>query len=449
MQVANQHTQQAMWDKNRLQPYFVRSVSREKHPVGRVYKDQGGDYRAEVQEVFVVQLANPKTGNERAIVIDPRHPQSRDHLKLAQDVLEGRVGGLTPVRLQFEKAEALDPNGNPVPGSKLLRVAEMENPAPTRNEAKVFVGGQHIGEWTTEVDSAVDHAVSFEVASQFSTYMQTLATDPDATEWKEIESAARKKLDEALMAQIPDPAQRQQEVARFMPTRDDFLAGRHVDPSGTQAAATVWDPKRSAVPQGNAEMAAFFTQRVLIERFQHNMLHVVHLDEEGKPYETNVITDTEGKLIEEQHIPAGKPKRNSEIDEMIVAEKARAIGTHMFAGYLKMQGADVKHPDLAAELKDNWRMHADVEKTLDALQVPAPMRAKHYFAVAATRAAMYRKDAAQRVEIEARKSMKFPESEVEKEKEDNRVKELLQGVTVLGQHASSAGKEIEGVSFGL
>jgi hypothetical protein len=444
MQVGAQQSQAAMWEKHRLEPHFVRGVTQEKHPVGKVYSSgdkEDPTFKAEIEEVYVVQLANARTGEEHSMVIDPRHPQARDHLKLVQDVIEGRVGGLTPVRMKFEEACALDPEGHEIASSVVDRVAEMESPSLSRGEAAVHMGGEKIGEWTPEVDLAVDRVVSFEVAHSFADQMNEIGNDPESLQWKGIEADAKKAMAREWGGQITDQAEMDRQIARYMPTREDFMAGRHADASGKGIEQSAWDPLRGPMPDTPAEQAQFCCQRALIERFQQRMQTLPRTDANGHAMSVDVVTDVENALIRDGHIPVGRPNRNPEVTNMVVAEKSRAIGTHMLAGYLSMQGANIRNEELASEVKEDHRLHADLLWTLEQHGVPKSEYAKHYFEVARARTNSYRADADNKVEVEARKAMKFPE--VSQDKKVNPLEHLEAGVKRFQSVASEVHSEMQ------
>lgn len=454
MQVLDQQTQAAMFEGNRLRPHFVRSISRSKRPVGRVYRDPDSKldhYLAEIEEAYVVRIYDPVLKKEFEVVIDPRHPQSRDQMKLAQDVIEGRVGGLTPLRMDIEQAEALDPEGNAIEGTAILRVAEMENPVLTRAQAKVVVGGHAIGDWSPELDAEVDRSCSFEIAKRFSTYMAEITQDPTQAKWGELLERGMTMMAADLRETGLDDADITKEIERHLISREDFLAGMHVDHAdGSRVVQTVWDPMRSRAPDATAEKADFYMQKALIEGFQQEMKFVQILDLSGNSTLSNIVTFTESKLLSEEALPAGKPQRQPEVTHLICDEKSRQIGTHLLAGYMRVQGAHVADRALAAELDAEWRLHADVLETLKNAQVTDPEDAKaHYFLAAQERAKFYAAESKLKVERLARASMKFP---VEKEPED---KEHFQPKAVVGvlQHVGDkmgeAGHSVESISFGL
>jgi len=129
------------------------------------------------------------------------------------------------VRMKFEKACALDPEGHEIASSVVDRVAEMESPSLSRGEAAVHMGGEKIGEWTPEVDLAVDRAVSFEVAHSFADQMNEIANDPESLEWKGIEADAKKAMAREWGGQITDQAEMDRQIARYMPTPRGFHGG--------------------------------------------------------------------------------------------------------------------------------------------------------------------------------------------------------------------------------
>lgn len=447
-----------MWEKSRLTPFFIRSVKMDKRPVGRVYEIKGefAEHRAEVEEVYVVTLADPKTGEEKEVVIDPRHAQSKEQLKIAQDVLEGRTGGLTPVRMSYEETRALDPEGIPIPGTEITRVAEMESPSPTRGEAKVLMGDKVIGEWSHELDAEVDRAVSFEIAEQFSVYMQGMENDPEQKAWGQLDVEARKRLAEKWKDRYPEPTELAEQIERFVPTREDFLAGRHASASLLQRHQRAWDPERNAMPDASAEkggdpqQATYLYQKTMIDLFQERMQKIECADSTGNLYQLDAISKTETDLIQAGHMPVGRPKRNEEITRIVVDEKARAISTHMFAGYLKTQGARIMDPSLKSELADTRSMHVDVLSVLTATpDVKPEEHTALYFRVAEKRADAYQKDAAKKVELEARKAMKFPLGPSPTDVLAERMSMVSTMSSNLAEHMSKAGSEIESIGFGL
>ena len=458
MFVSDQHSRDAMWEKTRLSPHFLRSVKVEKRPVGRVYEIKGEfpEHKAEVEDAYVLILSDPKTGHEHEVVVDPRHAQSKEHLKIAQDVLEGRVGGLTPIRLSFESTSALDPEGRPIPGTEITRVAEMESPSPTRGEAKVLVGDKVIGDWTPELDVEVDRAVSFEIAENFAVYMQGIQNDPDETAWKALDAAARVKLKKQWEDRFTDPGIMEEQIERFAPTREDFLAGRHASASLLQRHQRAWDPERNDVPAsssetgGDAQQATFLYQKTLIETFQARMQKIECADQEGNLFQIDAITKTETDLIQAGHLPAGRPKRNVEINRIVVDEKARAISTHMFAGYLKTQGARIMDPDLKKELDDPRSMNSDILAVLTATpDIKPEAHTALYFRTAEDRADTYQKAAAKKVEQEARKSMKFAVGPVAADVLAEKMNMVSSVSGNLADHMSKAGQDVESLGFGL
>ena len=455
-----------MFEQNRLRPHFVRGITREKLPVGRVYKVPGpkpkkgyesaeeeqppDKFLAEIEEAFVVRVYDPEDDKERDIVIDPRHEQSRDQIKLVQDLLEGRVGGLTPFRMEVETAVALDPTGNAIPGTQITRVAEMETPALTRGQAKVVVDGHPIGEWTPELDAEVDRSCSFEVARRFSDFMLNLADDPKAASWEEVSALGKTHFARHLKSTGNDQATVDRELARYSVLREDFLRGIHVDLTGLETVQSVWDPLRSPVPITAGEQSQYFIQRALIERFQETMQKVAKVNEKGETQFTDAILANESKLLELKALPAGKPQRNPIITEYICNEKSRQIATHLLGGYLKAQGATVKDAQLAEELDAEWRLHADVMSTLAAAKVPPADMPKMYFHATEARSLAYGDESRRKVEAKARACLKFPTTEHHGPDGDD---SLHKRAAALGEKALSlseeAGNAMEGISFGL
>jgi len=456
MQVLDQQTQAAMFEGNRLRPHFVRSISRSKRPVGRVYRERDPDskldhYLAEIEEAYVVRIYDPLEKKELEVVIDPRHPQARDQMKLAQDVIEGRVGGLTPLRMDVEYAEALDPEGNAIEGTAILRVAEMENPVLTRAQAKVVVGGHAIGEWSSELDAEVDRSCSFEIAKRFSAYMEEISKDPTEAKWLEVYRKGVDMMAANLKSAGLDDAEITKEIERHQIKREDFLAGMHVDQTnGTRIVQTVWDPMRSPVPGAPAEQADFFVQKALIAEFQNEMKCVQMKDSTGNTTFSDIVTFTEAKLMSEEALPGGKPQRQSQITHLICDEKSRQIGTHLLAGYMRVQGARVADRALAAELDAKWRLHADVLETLRDAEVTDPESVKaHYFLAAQERAKFYSAESRLKVERLARASMKFPVEKEPEDKEHFQPKAVVGVLQHMGDKMGEAGHSVESISFGL
>jgi hypothetical protein len=443
-----------MFESNRLRPHFVRGITRTKLPVGRVFQDpttKQESYLAEIEEAYVIRIYDPEAEREREIVIDPRHAQARDQIKLAQDVLEGRVGGLTPLRMEIEKASALDPQGNEVPGTEIMRVAEIENPALTRGQAKVLVDGHPIGEWTPEVDSEVDRSCSFDVARRFAGFMADLADDEQKAEWNAVAAAGRAHLAGHLKAQGLDEIGVEREIDRHAVSREDFLRGIHVDSSsGAATAQSVWDPLRSPVPKTTGEQADYFIQRALIERFQRSMRAVETVNSKGEAVFANIITVNEAKLIALEALPAGKPRRDPEVTAQTCDEKSRQIATHLLGGYMLAQGARVRDRFLGAELEAEWRLHADTMATLKAANVPPSEIGAMYFKATQARSLAYGEDSRLKVEKHARAAMKFPSHEDKGPSDDavwsKRSSEALDKTMKLGEEA---GHGIENITFGL
>jgi hypothetical protein len=106
-----------------------------------------------------------------------------------------------------------------------------------------------------------------------------------------------------------------------------------------------------------------------------------------------------------------------------------------------MQGANIRNEELASEVKEDHRLHADLLWTLEQHGVPKSEYAKHYFEVASARTNSYRADADNKVEVEARKAMKFPE--VSQDKKVNPLEHLEAGVKKFQSVASEVHSEIQ------
>jgi hypothetical protein len=427
------------WDKDRLGTYFVRGIRRDKAPVGNVYSekgdknDPGSEKTAEIKEVMTLLLYNPKTKETMEVIIDPRHPQSRDQLKIAQDVIEGRVGGLTPVRMAVERASALDKEGNEVAGTEIDRVGEMESPAMSRGQTSVSAFGKKIGEWTPELDAAVDRAVSLKAAKAASAYFGNV--EMGGVEWAAVQDRARAKLTEHWKGQIPDDAIAAK-IALYEPQNpQEMFDGRFQDRNGREIQGA-FDATREPPPVDNRTAEAqYFYQQSLVESFAEQM------QTEGG----GLLEATQGELMKDGIIPVKKPGVDPKIADSINYERARAVGAHLLGGYQQARGAAIINARLAGELADPGSLNSDVNGFMESEGLSQDQKGEFYLGVAGARSHAYHMDAKQGVKLAAEKCIKAPEDLKAKEHEAKK-EELLSGAhSFLEGHLKEASKAVEGV----
>lgn len=432
---------------------FVRRVHKVLLPAGRIQKLEDS-YKVEMVEADVVTVYNPTTQEEVQVAIDPRHPQARDQLKLIQDLLRGRLGGQTPVKLGMEIGAARDPDGAVIGDSEFLRLAEIETPAPARGENKVVKDGEVLGEWTAELDSAVDRAVSFEIMDAYAAFMGEVASRDDAGAWEEIDANAKIALAAIWSERFLEKGQLEAEIERVSPTRDEFLRGEVRSHDNRPPEQMVFDPVLNDLPSADipanelAQQALFVYQRAFIERFQQRMLEETLVLKGGEVEKTNVLQKVEGELEHEGKLPAKHPKRDKEVTRLIVEEKARALATHLLAAELQAKGAAVRCTSLAEELRDPKGISADVQRCLEA---NPGIRPEDYGAeftrMASERAKAYKHDAHNRVRDIATRTLKFPEkAPVEP---SNVGKKVVDGLSSAARAANQSAETLEGISYGL
>lgn len=459
------HAPNTGWASPRLKPFFIRELKQGLHPVGRVYevKDAAGNgtgvFDAEIEEAYELVLQDPETGKEHTVIIDPRHPQHQQQLKIAQDVLEGRVGGMTPVMFSSRYAWALDPKGNRISGTKVPVVKEADSPQPHREELK----GSN-GEWTPELDREVDRATSLEIARRFSEKMDRLAAADDPArrgamdsnalataddDWTRIETRAQTKLAGQWRDSGMTDADIAMHLARLAPTRENALAGQFFDATGT-VKQVAFDTQRD-VPTDVAEQVAFAYQQAIVEDFTEEMQHV------GAPEPVpggtssptaDILTYTELELVAAGRLPCARPVRHDRISRLVSQEKSREAATHLLAGMLQAKGAEVRNPTLDQALGDANRINQDIIGSMNTASVLPANHGSAYFTMAKARLANYREQADLRVLQSAKKTMKFTGGPAGIKQIPH--SELLSGaIEKVAEHATEAGHSIEGISFGL
>ena len=444
MQVTDDRNNSSL-KKDKLKPYFVRAIELEKHPVGKVYakKDpnnaaaqEKGDMDAEVEEAYVVTLADPVSGIEKKIVIDPRHQQSRDQLKIFQEVLAGRTGGLTPVRLAVEQTAAMDKEGNYLDHTTITRVAEMESPALTREESKI----EGVGEWTPTIDAAVDRVASFRTAEKCIQHMDAVSRGGE--EWQKVRAHAASLMRHDLTRDAAQagiefgPEAIEHQVDSLLPQTPREMFEGCVDTAGdgspVQKAFDVSKPPPATLTP--EERAQYFIQLAMVDEFRR------------ASQDQDFIGMAETELVENRYLPCGKPGRTEEVQALLNSEKAREVSTHLLAGYMQLHGAEVQSEAMRKELASETSLHGDAVKSMKATGLGSEEKLRRfYLGGTAIRAEQHHAKAAEQAKEIASKTMKFPP---EPEGPDH-LSNVTKAVSGIGDKLHAAGHDIEGTSFGL
>lgn len=437
--------------------WFIRGTKKTMLPAGKLGPGKSAQGETEptpeMIEGTVVTIFNPSTNQEIDVGIDPRHPLARDHLKIVQDVLSGRNGGLTPVALTLDLGVAYTPEGTPIEDSKFLRFGEISNPAPARGENKIIVDGKSIGEWAPELDAAVDRAVDFEIAGSAAKMLNRL--ESDEAEWTALKDRAAGILKEQWGAKFQDPEQLTQEIERSLPTRDDFMHGRIPVGENGEQHGVVYDPLRQPMPNAETttqwEQAMWACQRSMIEGFQAEMQNgVIQIHEGGEVIRGSVYTRVEKELVAEGRLPVGNQNRDVTLGDMVIAEKSRAIGTHMMAGLLAARGAEIQDEALMAEVVGENSLAGDIMQTMNANPglKPEDYPAK-FLETAQGRCSDYREQAHGNVATAAQKHLKMPSQSAEQAKDGLDLGKAGTVLNNIGSKATEAGDTLEGIGYGL